>query len=83
MTDWLDTYPHKIYASVVLYDKKIMNWKIANYRWTNENWLRSKQPFLATKDGSVDIVSAEFTANDIEEHNIYLNMTLNNFLNSS
>jgi hypothetical protein len=31
MPHWLDVYPHDLYASVLLLDNKIENWKVVNY----------------------------------------------------
>ncbi|MGG2091295.1 hypothetical protein AB1283_00830 [Bacillus sp. S13(2024)] len=33
MAHWVDTYPHKVYASVLLLDNKIYNWKIGQRYW--------------------------------------------------
>ncbi len=69
MTDWLKKYPHNIYASVVLLDKKIINWKVAKYAWNGVNWMRSKQPQIASSDhGAIEVISVCFVANNREEH---------------
>lgn len=33
MTHWVDTYPHDVYASVLLLDGKIYNYKIGQNHW--------------------------------------------------
>lgn len=35
MNTWVDTYPHIIYASVLLLDGKIENWKVGQYKWND------------------------------------------------
>jgi hypothetical protein len=34
MSHWVDTYPHEIYASVLLLDNKIEGWKVGQRYWT-------------------------------------------------
>lgn len=38
MAHWVDTYPHNIWASVILKDNKIMDWKIGQNR-LNEKYI--------------------------------------------
>lgn len=33
MAHWVDTYPHDVYASVLLLDGEIYNWKIGQRYW--------------------------------------------------
>lgn len=33
MKNWLETYPHKIYASILLLDGKLIDYKIGEHYW--------------------------------------------------
>jgi hypothetical protein len=33
MMHWATTYPHKVYASVILLDGKLYNWKVGQHAW--------------------------------------------------
>lgn len=35
MKHWIKKYPHKVYASVVLLDGKIYNWKVGQSCWNS------------------------------------------------
>jgi hypothetical protein len=64
---WHDTYPHSLFASVLLLDGKIESWKVVNYP--------KKHPFDFKADWKRDRLNdytcqwTEFVANDAEEHN--------------
>lgn len=47
MGNWLDTYPHKIYASVLLFNGRIIDYKIGQNYW--------KDSFQVTLRGQISI----------------------------
>jgi len=67
MKYWLDIYPHSIFASVLLLDGKIENWKIVNYP--------KKHPLEFTGFWKRDRLNdyacewKEFVCNNGKEHN--------------
>lgn len=68
MTHWVDTYPHKVYASVLLLDGKIYNYKIGQSFW--ENPLEVKMRYSDFE--KIDRMTVEhtcFEVNNSEEHN--------------
>ncbi len=59
MPHWLDTYPHTVYASVILKDNKIVVWKVGQY---------SCKDYLF--DPNIYTVQEQaFVVNSSEEHN--------------
>lgn len=71
MAHWVETYPHTVYASVLLKDGKITNWKIGQRRWEhNMDMTRMfKLPFnLADYEGET-VESTSWEVNNDKEHN--------------
>lgn len=68
MNFWLETYPHKIYASVLLLDGKIIDWKIGQHYW--------EDPFQVKLRGNIKIEDIQrcvtkytfWEVNNSEEH---------------
>lgn len=60
MTHWIHTYPHTIYASVLLVNNKIYDWKVGQNYWDERD--------LRIKDGTVNIESTSWEVNSSEEH---------------
>jgi len=69
-TSNFNVYPHLIFASVVLVDGKIANFKTGDIRWTRRNFLLSTQPrmVLKTHPKEVKIRSKQFRVNNLAEH---------------
>lgn len=42
MKHWVDAYPHKVFASVLLLDGKIYGWKIGDRYWDSPYEVRMK-----------------------------------------
>lgn len=70
MKGWIDTFPHTIYASVLLEKEKLIDYKIGQRRWTH--------PFDVTLRGQLnsidelmncEVKSIKFIVNNIAEHN--------------
>ena len=69
ITTDFNEYPHRIFASVVLLDNKIMNWKIVNYRWTKKNMGDSKQQLIIYDYlDKITVRSRSFIAHSPKEH---------------
>lgn len=47
MNSWLETYPHKVYASVLLLDGKVVDYKIGKNYW--------KSPFYVSLRGQITL----------------------------
>ncbi|MEI3892419.1 MULTISPECIES: hypothetical protein [unclassified Bacillus (in: firmicutes)] len=45
MKSWIDTYPHKIHASVLLLENEIHNWKVGENYWTSPFSMKWSYPF--------------------------------------
>jgi len=71
MEHWVETYPHTVYASVLLKDNKITNWKIGERKWThNMDMTRMfKLPFNMDDYKGETVESTAFEVNNSEEHN--------------
>ena len=71
MAHWVETYPHTVYASVLLKDNKIIDWKIGQRRWTDifSMTRRFKRPFNLDDYAGETVESTEFEVNNSEEHN--------------
>jgi len=64
-----DRYPHRIFASALLIDGKLVNWKVSNKRWTKSNIGCSNQPGYVLKNwDKIKIRSKSFIVNSSEEH---------------
>ncbi len=46
ITTDLNKYPHRVFASVILLDNKIVNWKTGDCRWSKKNYTSSNQPLI-------------------------------------
>lgn len=71
MAHWVDTYPHTVYASVLLKDNKIINWKIGERKWKhNMDMTRMfKLPFNMDGYEGETVESIGFEVNSDVEHN--------------
>jgi hypothetical protein len=67
MQHWSDIYPHSIYASVLLLDGKIENWKIVNYPKTEPGMFSGFWKMDRLNDYTCEY--KEFICNNSEEHN--------------
>ena len=73
-------YPHRIFASVVLLDGKIISWKVVNYRWTKENIGRYNHPYLVYANYTkIKIRTKSFIANNTDQHNKIFQHTVKKF----
>lgn len=70
MTHWVDTYPHTIYASVLLRDNKIINWKIGQRKWLDHMDMtrRMKLPYTKSDYDGETVESKVWEVNDDHEH---------------
>jgi hypothetical protein len=67
-THWVDTYPHEVYASVLLLDNKIINYKIGERFWSTP--LEAK--IYTRKQIDFEKLKTEYTSWTVynsEEHN--------------
>lgn len=71
MAHWVETYPHTVYASVLLLDDKIMNWKVGERKWKHNMDMtrRINRPFSLDDYVGEMVESIGFEANNSEEHN--------------
>ena len=68
MKNWIETYPHKIYASVLLLDNKIDNWKVGQYEWKDMGNITNYWKIDRINDYTVKTTFWE--VNSSEEHNL-------------
>ena len=72
MAHWVHTYPHTVYASVLLLDNKIINWKIGDRRWTDifsmTRRIRRDRPFNINDYTGETVESIGFEVNNSDEH---------------
>ncbi|MED1955115.1 hypothetical protein [Brevibacillus centrosporus] len=68
MAHWVDTYPHKVYASVLLLDGKIYNWKIGQDHWKHPHEVKMRYSDFDKLD-RMYTQYAWFEVNNDEEHN--------------
>lgn len=74
MKHWIETYPHKIYASVLILDNKVMDYKIGERKW--------EHVYDVTLRGQIEIKDLErckvkntyWEVNNINEHGIVFNV---------
>ena len=63
-------YPHRVFASVVLVDGKIVNWKTGNTRWTKANYANFSQPYIVYDENvEITIRSKSFIVKNRKQHN--------------
>lgn len=68
MAHWVDTYPHRVYASVLLLDGKIYNYKIGQNHWEHPAEVKMR----LSDFNKIDRMTVEYTyfeVNNDEEHN--------------
>lgn len=70
---WLEEYPHNVYASVLLLDNKIMNYKIGNRAWKHPFDMTWRFPLPDNID-EYSVQSNCWEVNNSEEHNEAFNM---------
>lgn len=74
MKHWIETYPHKIYASVLILDDKVMDYKIGERKW--------EHIYDVTLRGQIEIKDLDrckvkntcWEVNNINEHGIVFNV---------
>jgi len=71
MAHWVNTYPHTVYASVLLKDGKIIDWKIGQRKWTHifDMARMFKRPFNQDDYAGETVESIGFDVNNSEGHN--------------
>lgn len=42
-------YPKKLHANVLLFDGKIINWKVGTTCWNDDAWIMYRQPAIVCK----------------------------------
>lgn len=63
-------YPHRVFASVILLDGKIVNWKSGQYRMTKKNLGLFNQPRIVHENfEKLEVRSRSFIVHNISEHN--------------
>lgn len=67
MAHWVDTYPHDVYASVLLLDGKIYNWKIGQYHWESPFDVKMRYADFDKVD-RMEVHHTSFTVNNSGEH---------------
>ncbi|MFE4571377.1 hypothetical protein [Paenibacillus chitinolyticus] len=67
--NWLDEYPHEVYASVLLLDGKIYNWKVGNYFWSHPMEAKIRMSDFDKFD-RMEVKHTSFTVNNDFEHNL-------------
>ncbi|UUV46038.1 hypothetical protein [Bacillus phage vB_BanS-Thrax3] len=67
MAHWVDTYPHDVYASVLLLDGKIYNWKIGNRYWESPFHVKMRYADFDKID-RMEVHHTSFTVNNSTEH---------------
>ncbi|HZG16940.1 MAG TPA: hypothetical protein VE710_18270 [Candidatus Bathyarchaeia archaeon] len=68
MAHWVDTYPHKVYASVLLLDGKIYNYKIGEYYWRFPGEVKMRYSDIDKLD-RMTVEHTFFEVNNDIEHN--------------
>ena len=69
MKSWIDTYPHRIYASVLLFKDKIIDYKIAQNYWEDVYHI-SLRGQISIKDlFRSRVLYTSWDVNSEEEHN--------------
>lgn len=69
-----NVYPHKVFASVLLLDGKIYNWKIVNYNWTTPMEVKMRySDFPLIDEGRFTVESIGFETNNSHEHELAFN----------
>lgn len=70
MREWsnFNEYPHKVFASVLLLDGKIYDWKIKNTHWEDPNEITMRISDF-DKIPRMEVKWTSFTVNNDEEHN--------------
>lgn len=66
MAHWSDIYPHKLYASVLLLDGKIENWKVSNHPKTHSFYFSGYWKLDRMNDYTSQY--AEWEVNNQSEH---------------
>lgn len=80
MGHWLDTYPHEVYVSAVLYEGKLFDYKIGQHKLTHVNGVYMKiSDIYVTKDITIELKS--FTVNNSNEHDDVFTKHAREFLN--
>jgi len=83
MAHWIETYPHTVYASVLLKDNKIANWKIGERCWeSNMDMARRishSKPFNMADYAGETVESIGFEVNSSEEHNHAISVLAENW----
>ena len=75
-----NVYPHRIFASVVLLDGKIISWKVANYRWTMKTIGCYNHPVAVYKNyKKIKVRTRSFVANNRDQHNGIFETTTKKF----
>jgi len=70
MKSWVEIYPHYIYASVLLKDNKIINWKIGKEKWENplEVTRIINVPYVSQDHEDEHLVSTYWIAENSKDH---------------
>ncbi|MBD1379133.1 hypothetical protein [Metabacillus arenae] len=67
MAHWVDTYPHEVYASVLLLDNKIYNYKIGQHYWEYPFQVKMRYSDFDKLD-KMEAKYTSFTVENDEEH---------------
>jgi hypothetical protein len=67
-THWIDTYPHEVYASVLLLDNKILNWKVGETYWESPLFVYTSLDMWFDVD-DLEARYTSWTVHTPEEHN--------------
>ncbi|UED72129.1 hypothetical protein [Brevibacillus sp. HD3.3A] len=68
MPHWSDTYPHNVYASVLLLDEKIYNYKVGGSYWKTPLEVKMRYSDFDKID-RMTVEHTYFEVNNSEEHN--------------
>ncbi|MFX1570628.1 MAG: hypothetical protein ACFFCV_20000 [Promethearchaeota archaeon] len=71
--NWVDNYPHMIYANVLLLDGKIIDYKIGNKSWESPYDITIRGQISFDNLGKCIVKNTSWKVNNQNEHNSIFN----------
>lgn len=81
MSSWLETYPHKVFASVLILNNEVVDYKIGEHCWNDVKEVTLRGQISLEDLFKSKILNTSWKVNSREEHNMVFKKIAREWIN--